>query len=300
MRNSTSWHGLNADRKLSRTGRAMWLVANWLNNRFPLRRLDPELILTRFVLEDAEITTHWPKIDPTVSPARRQSDLFWYAYPWETVIESLGGEIRAVEVGCGTGKYGIILEECLGDALIQYTGVDLVEHTEWKELSTNSRFKFVVGDSRFVSNHAKGANLIVTQSALEHFDEDLTFMEQIAQQVEIAPRPVIQIHLMPSAVCLWTFLWHGARQYTPRTISKLTSLFDARTKKTLYALGSKHCNSIHRKYITWPKLMGKGDLRESRLAVYESEVRRAVEADRRSSTGNACFYACVLQSGLPQ
>ncbi len=54
--------------------------------------------------------------------------------------------------------------------------------------------------------------------------------EKLAQLRDFAAainRPSILVHLMPSAACLRLYRHHGLRQYTPRTISKITRLFDS-------------------------------------------------------------------------
>jgi hypothetical protein len=294
---SSSGHRINGDRRLSKFDRLRWIAVNWLNDFRPTADMDPSLELAMFRVGDA--SSAWSKIDAAASPSRRLCDLFWLALPWEALAAELGGAVAALEVGCGTGRYGLLIQECLGDLFAGYTGLDPMPQAEWQGHHANSKFKLICAGSGDTEQYLAGANLIVTQSALEHFEEDLTFFRQIAAHVAAVNRPVVQIHLIPSAACLTTFPWHGVRQYTPRTISRITRLFGAETSKRLYSLGSSACNRLHRRYITYPWLLGKGDRRRDQLAAYDRELRQAIwQDDGAPNRREASFYALVLQSRM--
>jgi SAM-dependent methyltransferase len=294
---SSSGHTVNGDRRLSYWDRVRWIFLNWLNNTRATSNLDPSLELVRFRV--GSVTSQWSKIDAAASPSRRFSDLFWLALPWQRIAGELSGTVNVLEVGCGTGRYGLLMQECLGDELAGYVGLDAVRHPEWDSRGSNPKHRFVCTDSGSTDKYLPDANLIITQSALEHFEADLVFFRQIAGYVATTSRPTIQIHLMPSAGCLTTFPWHGVRQYTPRTTSRITRLFGTETSKRLYFLGSGACNRIHRRYITYPWLLGRSDRRRMHSAAYDRELRHAVERDdTEPKQAEACFHALVLQSRL--
>jgi SAM-dependent methyltransferase len=270
---------------------------NWRNNASATSNLDPSLEISKF--RPGDVTSIWAKIDEAASPARRLCDLFWLTLPWQRIVEELNGAVKALEVGCGTGRYGLLLQECLGAAFAGYVGLDMTRHAEWDNEGSNPKFNLVCTDSGSTEQFLLDANLIFTQSALEHFEEDLVFFRQIADYIATAKRPIIQFHLVPSGACLTTFPWHGVRQYTPRTISRITRLFGTETSKRLYFLGSAACNRIHRRYITYPSLLRKKDPRETRRDAYDRELREAIRQDVNAPKRNeACFYALVLQSHL--
>jgi len=292
---SSSGHTLNGDRNLSVQDRLRWLVKNAINNARANADLDPTLLLARFHYGD--VASAWPKVDALASPARRLCDFFWLGLPWARIADEFGSAVRVLEVGCGTGRYGLLLQACLGEAFGGYVGLDIVRHSEWEKYRSNSKIKLIQADSGETQRHLADADLILTQSALEHFEQDLVFFRQIAAYVAAANRPIIQFHLIPSAQCLTTFPWHGVRQYTPRTVSRITRLFGAETSKRLYFLGSAACNRIHRRYITYPSLLRRGDQRQKRGVAYELDLRRAVQEDDVSPRPhNACFLSLVLQS----
>src|SRR5205823_9604146 len=95
---------------LSGFDRARWLVLNRLNNSCPRCDLDPALELRRF---DTRHCGHqWWQIERCVSPARRLCDLFWLSLPWDRITQEFGHHIRVLEIGCGTGRYALLLKEC--------------------------------------------------------------------------------------------------------------------------------------------------------------------------------------------
>jgi hypothetical protein len=273
------------------------MLLNRLNNTRATSDLDQSLQLARFDGGNTEAT--WERIDARASPARRLCDLFWFSLPWRRIASELCGDVKALEIGCGNGRYGLLVQECLGNAFGGYVGLDVTPHPDWERYRTNSKIKLVCADSGSTAKYLADANLIITQSSLEHFEEDLIFFRQIADHIANADRPIIQFHLMPSAACLTTFPWHGVRQYTPRTVSRITRLFGSETSKRLYFLGSAACNRLHRRYITYPGLFGKGDQRQTHLAAYDHELRQAMQRDDTApKRGEACFLALVLQSRL--
>ena len=110
---------------------------------------------------------------------------------------------------------------------------------------------------------------------------------------------MIQVHLMPSAGCLGTYLWHGVRQYTPRTLSTITRLFGAETRRQVFFLGGSECNRVHRRFITYPWLRNGPDPRQLQPASYEQQLRAAIAKDDDApARGDACIHGLVLQSKL--
>jgi hypothetical protein len=132
---------------------------------------------------------------------------------------------------------------------------------------------------------------------LEHLD-DLEQFQIIKDHVSAEKKPMVQVHLIPAASGLKLFLLHGMRQYTPRTISKITKLFDEFSRKILFELGGDECNSLHYEFITKPLLIKKtADLRETRMEEYAKRLRAAILQDMNVPT-HPNFYAFVVESFL--
>lgn len=288
---SSSKHTLSADNRLNLPNKIYWLYLNFINNSNPNKDTDPELEIDTFRTND--LSFKYEGFLGTVSPARYLCNLFWKEFLHEYSTE-LGGTIKALEIGCGSGVYGQLMHQILPNSF-EYTGLDIVESEHWKKYSNNDKFNFYTADSADMRDHLKNVNLILTQSALEHFEEDLTFFNQLAEYVLERDQPLIQVHLIPSSACITTFPWHGIRQYTPNTLSKLTRLFPTGTTKTLYKLGAAKCNKTHRKWITIPSLLRRPNRRKSHLHEYQDELLKAIETDMSSSSDEACFYALVLK-----
>jgi hypothetical protein len=140
-------------------------------------------------------------------------------------------------------------------------------------------------------------NFIMTQSAMEHFEEDLLYFEQIHEAITKTKRPFIQIHMFPSPACLSLYKLHGIRQYTPRTISKITRLFSDSSYSILFRLGNKECNKLHYSYITKPFFKKKiGDFRDKYPIEYKQRLLRCINQKTKRSVNKPSFYALIIHS----
>jgi hypothetical protein len=88
-----------------------------LNNAFPRYNVDRKIKEGRFQLSEERLDELWSSIPQTASPSRRLSELFWLSLPWHAILRQLG-RISALEVGCGSGAYGRLLERILGLAML--------------------------------------------------------------------------------------------------------------------------------------------------------------------------------------
>lgn len=291
---STSKYNLNADFGLGYFDMIRWMIYNYLNNKNGNRLLDKRVVLKTFNPANLD---NWDQVDTMASPARRLCDFYWMSMNWSEVLSQLGTQVRALEVGCGTGVYGKLLSNLLGEDLGLYRGIDINENEAWKEFKDDNRFQFLKGNASSIEKGLQGVNFIFTQSALEHFEEDMIFFKQIADYVEKADHPVIQVHLVPSRACITTFPLHGFRQYTNSSISMITQLFSNSSEFEWISLGGKACNKVHRKFITIPIYTKRGDLRKKLNDPYNKELRTAMMSDNNSQNSNvATFSALVIKS----
>ena len=293
---TTSIHSLNADRGLRRYQRPLYLLLNWANNLFPYTGIDPRLVTRDFTCADPG--KHWGETHIKSSPSRKLSDLFWLHLPWEEIHGELG-EIHLVDIGCGTGKYGAMASRWAGGKVASYTGIDTNHHEEWASLKAeHPNFRFLTADSKaFAESIPENANFFMSQSAVEHFDEDLSFFRQIRDYTLVENKSVIQVHLIPSKACLRLYGLHGARQYTPRTVSKLTSLFHDFSYAVLFGLGGEECNRLHYEFITRPLTkLRTTDWRDQKTQEYDERLYSAVERDMERRQPEPSFYALVIHS----
>ena len=292
---STSIHNLNADSGLNILEKPTYLFLNWLNNLFPYSNIDQRIEIRNF--NDKNWKSELNNTYETSSVGRRLSDIFWRTLPWEKIKEELGG-IHVFDTGCGQGNYGTRLLSASGGILSSYTGIDMKRRKNWSELEQkHPNFHFIESNSDDIRSFIPPqANLFVSQSAIEHFDEDLKFFEQIKEYTEKTDKPVIQIHNFPGKAILPLYLFHGIRQYTPRTISKITGLFGD-SKFYLYGLGGNKGKMVQWKYFTWPLLILRGQATWSRdVKKYESEVIRAIEKDMENPSDSPIFWTLIIHS----
>jgi len=253
------------------------------------------LNIRNFIADISE--ENWRQTHIKSSPSRKLSDLFWLQLPWKLIKSELG-PIRVFDTGCGSGNYGVKLQSYSKGGIVSYTGIDVSQHDNWEVLMKKYvSFRFCRLDSADILDHVPdGTNFFISQSAIEHFEEDLLYFEQIREFIRSTSRSIIQVHLFPSRACLRLYRLHGVRQYTPRTISLISRLFKAFSYSTLYRLGGKECNLLHWEFITKPLLQRTIDLRDIQTQEYDRRLRQAIATDNNSSPREPSFYALVIHS----
>ncbi|KGF72877.1 hypothetical protein DO97_03975 [Neosynechococcus sphagnicola sy1] len=295
LRPSTSIHGLNADRGLRLWQQPLYWLLNWVNNRRALADLDPHLQLRDFRPRHWQMV--WPTLPLTSSPSRKLSDLFWVTLPWDALRQELGA-IHVVDIGCGSGGYGDRLWHWSQQQISSYTGLDPYPHPHWsilKQQYPSFQFHQVAAQS-ILEVIPDQANFLISQSALEHIEADLTLFRQIHDWIARRHRPILQIHLLPSRACLQLYGYHGIRQYTPRTVSQISQLFQPPNEAFLFSLGGMACNRVHREFIPLPYPAGEGDRRQQFPQVYDQQLRAAIAADMQTPQASPTFYALVIHS----
>jgi len=286
---------MNSDKGLRWWERALYIVFNWANNQFPLLGVDKKLKVKKFTPNLSK--KNWKQLFIKNSPSRKLSNLFWMDLPWQAIKSELG-EINVFETGCGDGRYTDKLAQWSGNKIFSYTGTDIERNENWEKLEKlNKKRSFLVADSKNVLKFIpRKTNLFVSQSAIEHFEEDLVYFEQIRDFVLKNNKPAIQIHLFPSAACLWLYLFHGVKQYTPRTISKITRLFNDFSYAVLYELGGRNCNRLHWEFITKSLLSRRIDRRDTETKEYDKRLIEAIKSDLVGLKREPSFYALVIHS----
>lgn len=296
MKHSTSIYNLNADKGLRKSQKVLYLLLNWVNNSWFPNKAEKNLIIRNFVADISE--EDWNQLHVKSSPARKLSELFWLKLPWHLIQEELV-QISALDTGCGSGNYGVILKSFSSNRIHTYTGIDIDRHDNWNILvEKHENFQLHQLDNiRILDCIQKGTNFFITQSAIEHFDADLSFFVQVREFIARANSNVIQVHLFPSSAYLKLSLFHGIRQYTPRTISKITRIFKDFSYSVLFRLGGKKCNLLHWQFITKPLLIQKSsDRRETATSEYNKRLMSAIRADMREPQKYPSFYALVIHS----
>jgi len=293
---STSIHSLNADRGLSKLKKIAYLFLNWVNNLFPYSNVDSRIDFKKF--SPKNLDNHWDKTYPTSSAARKLSDIFWRSLPWAEFKSELGS-LHLFDTGCGHGNYSTRIADGSGWIIDSYTGIDAKRRENWQEIEAKfPNFKFVESRSNdILPLIPPETNVFISQSAIEHFDEDLRFFEQVKEFIDKSNKPAMQIHLFPAGATLPLYLFHGLRQYTPRTISKITKLFRDAKEISLYGLGGKNSFWLHFKYFTWPVLITRKYIKPTFDELeYEPKLKEAVKKDLSTNIRSPLFWALIIKS----
>ncbi len=297
MRTSSSIHTLNADNQLSKSGKILWILQNLFNNHYQPNKI-ANLCIKNFCPEIQK--TDWDKIHIKSSPSRSLSDLFWMKIDWQKIKSELGS-IHIFDTGAGTGGYALKIND-FAKGISAYCGVDLFPCEEWHQLTQQHDFITMkqLTSEQILDAIPNETNIFISQSAIEHFKNDLLYFDQIRKFVEKTNNNTIQIHLFPSAACLRLFPWHGVRQYTPRTVSTIVRLFKTQnTYSILFRLGGRNCNDLHYRFITFPYILAKKkDLRNLKTDEYRKRLKSAIKMDIEHNNHRPNFYALVIHSNF--
>ena len=288
---SSSSHTFNADFPMRRYDKINYFITNFVSNihtKFRLSRLN----VIKFQPTQEAVADHFKLLDGLISPSRIICNIFWEQLDWDLIRNQLGGELRVMEVGCGTGRYGTKLRKIA--QIDSYKGIDIQSSEEWYA-NPLENFEFEVGSYENFLTLTSGENLIITQSAIEHFEQDIYFFDLIKKYAESSEHPVISIHLFPSPACLFTMLLHGIRQYHRRSIAKLVKSSRESQCRNLYALGGIRSNFVHFIELTLRSLILRKSLATKDLKPYLFKVASALTRDSQTpSIFSPSFYALIL------
>ena len=288
---SSSSHVVNADFPMERSDKIKYFVLNLSNNlitKFDTR----ETNVRKFCPSKTVVVNHVNNLESVISPCRILCDVFWENLDWTMIQAQLKAELRVVEVGCGTGRYGEKLKSFAN--IESYLGIDIEPNDHWAVISSD-KIHFQVGSYEDVLNLVRGQNLIITQSAIEHFEEDIVFFDLIKKYAESCDFPVMAIHLFPSPACLFTMLLHGIRQYNRRAIKQLVKVSGQTRASTLFALGGFRSNYFHFVELTLRSLVLRRPLATKDVKRYLNKASKVLVRDSNSKLKfSPSFYALCL------
>ncbi len=257
MKKYTSIHNLNADKEENREkAKKYFFLLNKINNAFPNCCVDKKMMIKNFTISDLD--KQYPLLDAKSSPSRKLSDLFWLNLPWNEYQDKLK-LINVFDIGCGSGIYYTKLQRYSNNKISKYHGIDIKENPGGKKIESAKVTFSLVQDHKIVEQIPEGTNMIISQSALEHIDYDLELFAELGEYMKHIKHPLIQIHLIPAAACLKLYQFHGIREYTPRTISKISRLFSRNMQVELFYLGNTNGNKLHYEYITKPWMIDRNE-----------------------------------------
>lgn len=293
--NSSSFHSVNADGGLNFFKKILWIFFNLFNILF-FPKSGYRKHIKKFCPDLTE--TDWKNVHKKSSPSRVISDLFWLKLDWRSIEGELKN-INILDIGCGNGEYALKLNRFCNGRIQTYTGIDIERRSNWSELQKKHQFiKLKNHKAENIGNFIQeDTNLIITQSTIEHIDADLLFFSQLKDYIKKKEKNVIQIHLFPSSACIKTYPIHGVRQYTPRSVNKITKLYENfKSYDLLCELGGKYSNRLHFDYITKPLILTGIDLRETKTDDYWRLLRKSIINDIHTNSKKPVFYALIIHS----
>ena len=298
---SSSIHTLSADKKLSVFKKIFWIFINFLNNNLAPKKVNNKKSLIKVKkLNIIPSQINWNLLNPRyqMSPSRLIGDLFWSELPWELIKGEIG-EINTFDTGCGRGLYALFLNKLINN-MNSYVGIDFHKRDNWQKLmNQNSFITLIENSSSNISEFFdKETNLFITQSAIEHFNYDLEYFQQIKKFIDKNKTNIIQIHLFPSPACLWLYLFHGVRQYNFRAIMQIIDIFKSTNSYfRIYPLGGNSSNLFHFLNITIPSLFKKLNIESNDQ--YTEKLKSSVSRDlQRGISDNPSFYALVIHTNF--
>lgn len=284
---SNQFRNFSGDKKLNLIEKIIWFLISFINIKFN-SNISIRIYLKKFFINKELINKK--DFFKTKSPIRLVCNTFWQSINWKEINQNLKNDLRILEVGCGTGRYFEFLKKISKSTKFNYTGIDI----------KNSNFKkkknklFYLDNANNVDLYLEKVNFLFTQSAIEHFENDLIFFKKISKYLNKKSKKFIQVHLFPSESCLYTYLFHGYRHYNYKMISKLTESFGDNHNFYLFHIGSKHTNKFTFQQITLNRV-----LKKKINTIDIKKLKTSIQNDNKIETfNNASFYGLVILSNL--
>ena len=294
---SSGGAGIRGDGPVSTIRQLAWITANSAINLLEsaLRKETETYREPVFKPASAKAASRFAR-DP--SPTRLGCDLFWASIPWDQ-ISRVASKPRVIDFGCGTASYGDYWNMLLPHGIGEYVGVDISAHESWGETRQFPR-RFLTG------GHSSGAgveaDLYFSQSALEHFEDDLSFFSELQQRIATQESPSLQVHVVPGVDQALNTGAHGWRAYSPRSLSRLAQCAPRSASLYLVGLGGVNTMDLYRRNITIPRLRKKLGLRNRPLVSSPSPLSVVLEDNLAKAEPRAQprfhSFAVVIDNGF--
>ena len=289
-KNSSSFHILSEDKRLNLFNKILWLIFNFVNNNFIKKKYDTNLFRKKY--EPSKKNYNLIDQYTNSSPSRILCNMFFLDYNWEQ-IKSNFNKINILEIGCGRGVQLKLFDEIFKDGY-SYLGIDIKEYDDWKTIR-NEKIKFVADNYLNFAEYLNETNIIFSQSALEHLDEDILLFKKISSYINrVKKKKILNLHFFPSTDCFYTYRGHGIRQYNEYSVSKLTQFFENHNVKNFYYLGNKKFNNLHKQKFN-RSLFKKTNINNQ---LFVDQFKKIMQNEDISSFKNSSFNVLEIKTNF--
>jgi SAM-dependent methyltransferase len=218
--------------------------------------------------------------DGTGSPGRKCLGK-WLSKELGNVVAP--GTVAVLDIGCGSGYLRKVFAEAGFKG--SYTGIDSVKHKGF-ETEAHPNFKSAFVQTTIENFETSDLfDIVISVTALEHIENDALAVSKSRKRLKPGG---VQIHIVPTFWALFLYLWHGYRQYNPRSIRRL---FNGQTYR-VYRLGGLFSFFLHLFFITIPVFCFKKDgLRK--MASYPKLTQTCNKLDRLLPVCSSLYLVVV-------
>jgi SAM-dependent methyltransferase len=214
----------------------------------------------------------------TASPGRALTEAFLHGR-LPTMLPP--GELRVLEIGCGSGSLTRLLAEVGYSG--SYIGVDIADRFD-RTAQPGFEREFVLADAHNFEPDGK-FDLVISVSALEHIADDRRLIARLGGF--LAPGG-LQLHFVPSGWGLLTYLWHGYRQYTP---ASLDERFNS-PRTSIISMGGAASFLLHFLFITVGEILLRLRLRQRLPKLYGRMLDWCLWLDRLIPACGTMYAVC--------
>ena len=226
------------------------------------------------------------------SPARILSNLFWSTIDWSNLTEELGDKIHFMDLGCGSGSYYTNFLNITNEDFGSYMGIDIYKHNDYP-----ANLRHILDSAENAHKYLEDkTNTIVSQSALEHIEKDFETIDNITETLIKSNKKFIQIHIIPASSTLWTYLFHGWRQYSLKNIGYIFNILHNKYEinTTVVPIGGWRSFLVHLRYITFPTYVKRQDWSDNKKS--NTKIMKAVSNELSASGKIATFWVLLISS----
>lgn len=191
--------------------------------------------------------------------------------------------LSVFDIGSGTAYYRSALA-ALGKSGT-YTGLDVYRHPRYSDDAVPAFASSMIIKKIEDLVPTSTYDLVMSITALEHIQDD---QKAITLSTALAGQNGVQVHIAPSFLSLFLYLWHGYRQYTPWRVKQLFKGLPY----DVYRLGGWGSFFVHFLFITLPeRIIGLPSPR--RFAIYHYCLRAGLFIDRLIPFGSIAYIVVV-------